>query len=393
MCFKLLQGHFRRKTAVRRRKAFVRYCQENTWEKKEVHHLNEQRIHVTIDGISVEVPENTTIFCAAEQLGIDIPHLCYLKGLMPEGSCRMCVVEVLRPDGIQEIQTACTEPCYEGLVIETNSPKVVQYRKTILEMLMTRHKTNCFSCPQNGRCPLQSYCRLYGVEPGEFENPILPKETENPFFTFDPNLCIMCRRCQRTCAQVSGREAISLVGRGYESKLDVPYIHIDLDLCESCGNCVEACPTSALSKTDGLQFRDWEVTRVRTTCPHCAVGCQMDLLMRDGHFVGVEGADGPTNHNRLCVKGRFGSYKFIESGTRLTDPLIKDRATGTFRKASWDEALDLVASRFTEIKNKYGGGALAGFACSRSTNEDIYMLQKMVRTVFGSNNTDNCARV
>nr|MCR4600633.1 formate dehydrogenase subunit alpha [Clostridia bacterium] len=164
-------------------------------------------------------------------------------------------------------------------------------------------------------------------------------------------------------------------------------------ICESCGNCAEACPTGALSKKREKEYREWEITRVRTTCPHCATGCQYDLIVKNNRVVDVEAADGPSNHGRLCVKGRSGSFDFVHSPDRIKYPLIKNRETGEFERATWDEALDLVASKFMAIRNEYGPDSLAGFACSRSPNEDIYMVQKMVRTCFGTNNTDNCARV
>lgn len=355
-------------------------------------------IHAIIDGIPVEVEEGTTILQAAETAGIKIPTLCYLKDLAPDGSCRMCLVEI---EGNPKLQTACSTPITEGSVINTHTEKVVDSRKFILEMLMTKHDARCFSCAQNGYCELQALCLEYGVEESPLANDMemQPIDDSNQFFTFNPNLCIMCRRCQRTCAQISGRSAITVENRGFDSKIGVAFEELGHGFgnsnCESCGNCVENCPTGALSKKDAKKYhyRMGEVKRVRTTCPHCAVGCQYDLLVKDGRIVGTEAADGASNHNMLCVKGRFASYNFMHSDERLTDPLIKNRETGEFRKATWDEALDLIAEKFTAIRDTYGGDALAGFACSRSANEDIYMLQKMVRTAFKSNNTDNCARV
>jgi formate dehydrogenase major subunit len=190
------------------------------------------------------------------------------------------------------------------------------------------------------------------------------------------------------------RGTIDTTQRGFNSVIGTAFGERWVDTnCESCGNCVQACPVGALTMKKQKLYRPWEVRKVLTTCPHCATGCQYYAIVKDNRVVDVEAADGPSNRNLLCVKGRSASFDFAQSSDRLTTPLIKNKETGEFEEATWDEALDLVARKFTEIKEQYGGEALAGFACSRSTNEDIYMLQKMVRTVFHSNNTDNCARV
>lgn len=350
-------------------------------------------IHATINGIAVEVEEGSTVLQAAEKYGIDIPTLCYLKDVDPEGSCRMCMVEI---EGNPKLVTACSFPIAEGNVIHTESERVIASRRSTLDLLLSHHATDCFSCAQNGSCKLQDYCHRYGVEEtsfpkDEFTEPI---DDSPEFFTYNPNLCILCHRCVNTCQKLTGRGSIDTTYRGSKAMMSPAFgLKWSESNCEHCGCCVEACPVGALSKKGASKYRSWEVKHVRTTCPHCAVGCQYDLLVKDNRIVGVEAANGPSNRGWLCVKGRFGSYEFVHSGSRITDPLIKDRATGKFRKATWDEALDLVAEKFTEIKNTYGGDALAGFACSRSANEDIYMLQKMVRVAFGTNNTDNCARV
>ena len=347
-------------------------------------------IHAVIDGIPVEVEKGTTILQAAESVGIKIPTLCYIKGLMPDGSCRMCMVEI-ENRGWSKLDTACSAHVSEGDVIQTKSEKVIASRRGVLDLLLSNHKTDCFSCEGNGSCKLQDYCFEYGVEKTSYEGEMteFPIDDSNPFFTFNPNLCILCHRCVNTCNKIVGRGAIDTAERGFNSRISTPFgVPLRESSCESCGNCVAACPTGALSSKRRKNYRPWQVEKkVLTTCPHCATGCQYYLV------VNTEAAEGPSNKGLLCVKGRSGSFDFVHSPERLTHPLIKNKETGEFEQASWEEALDLVASKFLEIKKKYGPDSLAGFACSRSPNEDIYMMQKLVRCAFETNNVDNCARV
>ncbi|WP_340503167.1 formate dehydrogenase subunit alpha [Enterococcus faecalis] len=357
--------------------------------------LHTQTVTLSIDNQEVTVPKGTTILEAAKGLGVEIPTLCHLKELAPDGSCRMCVVEVEggRRGGLT---TACTAHCQEDMVVSTHSEKVADSRRFILDLLLSNHKLECFSCGKNGDCQLQQYALDYGIDATSFTEgkrmPCHQEDTSNPFFSYDPEKCIMCRRCVRVCQLRQGRDVLSIANRGFETKMMLSYGQpFDQSICESCGNCVSSCPTGALTAKDTKEYRKWETQKIPTTCPHCGTGCQMNLLVKNNRLVGVEPLDGPANKNLLCVKGKFASYKFVGSGDRLTEPLIK--RNGIFEPASWEEALTLVSSKFNEIKAENGPDALAGFSCSRATNEDNYVFQKMVRAAFGTNNVDNCARV
>lgn len=357
--------------------------------------LHTQTVTLSIDNQEVTVPKGTTILEAAKGLGVEIPTLCHLKELAPDGSCRMYVVEVEggRRGGLT---TACTAHCQEDMVVSTHSEKVADSRRFILDLLLSNHKLECFSCGKNGDCQLQQYALDYGIDATSFTEgkrmPCHQEDTSNPFFSYDPEKCIMCRRCARVCQLRQGRDVLSIANRGFETKMMPSYGQaFDQSICESCGNCVSSCPTGALTAKDTKEYRKWETQKIPTTCPHCGTGCQMNLLVKNNRLVGVEPLDGPANKNLLCVKGKFASYKFVGSGDRLTEPLIK--RNGIFEPASWEEALTLVSSKFNEIKAENGPDALAGFSCSRATNEDNYVFQKMVRAAFGTNNVDNCARV
>lgn len=333
---------------------------------------------------------------AAKNGGIEIPTLCYLKGSTPTGACRVCCVEV---KGARSLMASCSTPVTAGMEVFTDTALVHASRKMIVEFMLASGRHNCLMCEANGNCRLQDMAYFYKITklrfPEKEEKDIYPTEDENPFIVRDFSRCILCGRCVQACNELVVNRAISQGYRGAESKIvtggDTAY-NDEISECVFCGQCVEVCPVGALTekKAKGLG-RPWETQKIRTTCPYCGVGCQQWLHVKDGKIVKVTAVeDSQPNQGRLCVKGRF-AYDFIYSEERLKTPLIRGD-NGEFREASWDEALDLVATKFKEIIEKDGPDAIAGVSCARSINEDSYQMQKLFRAVIGTNNIDHCAR-
>ncbi len=352
---------------------------------------------LTINGTKVDVHEGTTILNAAAKAGYSIPTLCFLRRARAISSCRICSVEL---EGQDRLVPACSTKVAEGMCILTDSPKVVQYRKALLELLIADHGLNsteyCFSCLKNGNCTLQDLCRKYGVTSTPYTVNTRSEELVegNPFLTYNSKLCIRCQRCVGACNDLACNHTLQTGRQGLRTTILAPFgSDWKSTNCESCGNCAQACPTGALTLKRRKNYRAWETKRVQTTCPHCGTGCQLELIVKDNRIVDVEGANGPSNIGLTCVKGRSGSFDFVHAPDRLKTPMIRNAETGELEEATWDEALDLIATKFAQIRDEHGGQSIAAFACSRSTNEDVYLLQKMARTVFKTPNVDNCARV
>ena len=356
-----------------------------------------EELTLRIDGREVTAQPGQTILQAALANGIHIPNLCYDPRLTPTGACRLCLVEI---EGQAGLHTACTRLAEPGMVVQTNTDDIRALRKATLELLLSEHNPTCTTCDRDGDCLLQDYAYEYQVEEARFPSVMIPPgeknyTTDNKAIVYDPSKCIRCQRCVKVCAEVQMANALTLKERAGDVQVTTGF---DVDLydstCEVCGQCVSTCPTGALYETAALgQGKTKDLVRTRTTCPYCGVGCQLDLNVnrKTGRIVRVTSEPGIVpNDGNTCVKGMFG-MDFVGKLDRLTTPLIKEN--GEFRKASWDEALDLVATRLTELRHEHGPNALAGLSSAKTTNEDNYIMQKFVRAVFGTNNVDHCARL
>jgi predicted molibdopterin-dependent oxidoreductase YjgC len=344
-------------------------------------------ITLTIDGVRVEVPEGATVLESALKAGVYIPTLCYDPDLKPYGACRLCIVEI---EGMRGLPTSCTTPATEGMVVHTETPLVRLSRNVTMELIMANHHGNCLTCAKNQQCELQKIAAYLGVSEEHFErlrksDVTVEIDDSNPAFIRDMNKCILCARCVRACHEITGVDAIDLAFRGNSATVstfgDKPILY---SRCESCGECVTRCPTGALVFRDAIQ----PTREVESTCPYCAVGCQIHLGVRGNEVVSVRGnREGPSNEGHLCVKGRFGVADFVNHETRLKVPLIK--RNGKFEEVTWEEALSLVAEKLKTYKSEEIGVV----SSARSTNEANYIMQKFGRAALGTNNIDHCARL
>ncbi|GII58359.1 formate dehydrogenase subunit alpha [Planotetraspora thailandica] len=355
----------------------------------------EATVSVEIDGKTVLVPEGTSVMRAAAEAGIDIPKLCATDSLEPFGSCRLCLVDI---DGRKGSPASCTTPCTPGMKVRTQTPKLAELRRGVMELYISDHPLDCLTCPTNGDCELQDMAGVVGLREVRYgfdgENHLdLPTDSSNPYFDYDASKCIACSRCVRACDEVQGTFALTLEGRGFATKIAAgaggSFMESD---CVSCGACVQACPTATLQERSVVEL-GMPTRSVLTTCAYCGVGCSFKAELRGDEVVRmVPYKDGKANEGHSCVKGRF-AFGYASHPDRQLKPLMRERITDPWREVEWAEAVDYVGRRMLEIQAHHGGGAIGGITSSRCTNEEVYAVQKMVRAAFGNNNVDTCARV
>jgi NADH dehydrogenase/NADH:ubiquinone oxidoreductase subunit G len=345
-------------------------------------------VTLTIDGKFVTARQGMTVLDAARRAGITIPTLCHHPKLTPFGGCRLCIVEI---EGIPRPVTSCTTPASENMVVKTTTPRIEELRKTILELLLSDHPNDCMICELAGDCTLQDLAYHYGISENPYAGERRTYKTRdgNPFIERDMEKCILCARCVKVCNEVQGVGAIDFAYRGFQAKVCPPFEH-DLD-CEFCGQCVQVCPTGALTGKSWQRLgRKRGVKKVDTVCAYCGTGCNLSLYVKGNEIIRV-GSDANTwNEGWLCAKGRF-AYDFVKSPDRIKQPMIKKK--GKFKEVPWDEALDYTASKLKKIIKKSGPDSVAGLSSARCTNEENYLFQKFIRAAVGTNNVDHCARL
>jgi len=368
--------------------------------------LSEKTVTLSIDGQSVTVPAGTSVMAAAMSLGTKIPKLCATDSLEPFGSCRLCLVEI---EGRRGTPASCTTPAEEGMIVRTQSENLSGLRKGVMELYISDHPLDCLTCSANGDCELQDMAGAVGLREVRYgyegENHVfakgadglanenwLAKDTSNPYFTYDPSKCIVCNRCVRACEEVQGTFALTITGRGFDSRVAAGPTDFLGSECVSCGACVQACPTATLMENKVIEHGQPEHS-VITTCAYCGVGCSFKAEMQGDRVIRmVPYKDGKANEGHSCVKGRF-AWGYATHKDRMTKPMIRAKITDPWREVSWEEAINYAASEFKRIQAKYGRESVGAITSSRCTNEEVFLVQKLVRAAFRNNNVDTCARV
>ncbi|MFZ9496338.1 MAG: formate dehydrogenase subunit alpha [Candidatus Methylopumilus sp.] len=355
---------------------------------------SDKTINLTIDGVSVSVPEGTSIMHAASLSGVTVPKLCATDSLEPFGSCRLCLVEI---EGRRGYPASCTTPVAEGIKVHTQTPKLADIRRGVMELYISDHPLDCLTCATNGDCELQDMAGAVGLRDVRYgyegENHLKSvKDTSNPYFTFDPSKCIVCSRCVRACEEIQGTFALTIQGRGFDSKVSAGNKDFKDSECVSCGACVQACPTATLIENTIIEAGVPEHS-VTTTCAYCGVGCSFHAEMKGEEVVRMTpNKDGGANHGHSCVKGRF-AWGYATHKDRITTPMIRKSIHDPWEKVTWDVAINYAASEIKRIQKKYGRDSVGAISSSRCTNEEVYVVQKLVRAALGNNNVDTCARV
>ena len=356
--------------------------------------ISDKTVNLTIDGVSVSVPEGTSVMHAASLSGVTVPKLCATDSLEPFGSCRLCLVEI---EGRRGYPASCTTPVAEGIKVHTQTPKLADIRRGVMELYISDHPLDCLTCATNGDCELQDMAGAVGLRDVRYgyegENHLKSvKDTSNPYFTFDPSKCIVCSRCVRACEEVQGTFALTIQGRGFDSKVSAGNKDFKDSECVSCGACVQACPTATLIENTIIEAGVPEHS-VTTTCAYCGVGCSFHAEMKGEEVVRMTpNKDGGANHGHSCVKGRF-AWGYATHKDRITTPMIRKSIHDPWEKVTWDVAINYAASEIQRIQKKYGRDSAGAISSSRCTNEEVYVVQKLVRAALGNNNVDTCARV
>ncbi len=352
-------------------------------------------VTLEIDGVPVTVPAGTSVMRAAQESGASVPKLCATDSLEPFGSCRLCLVEI---EGRRGYPASCTTPVEADMKVRTQSDKLQSLRRNVMELYISDHPLDCLTCSANGNCELQDMAGVTGLREVRYgyagENHLdAAKDESNPYFTYDPSKCIVCNRCVRACEETQGTFALTISGRGFGSRVsaseDQPFMESE---CVSCGACVEACPTATLQEKSIIQLG--QPTRaVVTTCAYCGVGCSFKAEVKGSQVVRmVPYKDGQANEGHACVKGRF-AWGYATHPDRIAKPMIRKHISDPWQEVSWETAVAHAASEFRRIQGQYGRDSIGGITSSRCTNEETYLVQKLVRAAFGNNNVDTCARV